>query len=58
MNKYKVKLYPNNESDEYEVEADNIEEAIEQAEEFARSNSFFIATSDDVELIEEYEVEE
>ena len=57
MNKYRVKLYPNVESDEYEVEADNVEEAIEQAEEMSRNNSFFMAIEDDVELIEEYKEE-
>ena len=53
MNKYRVTLYPNMESDEYEVEADNVKEAIEQAEEMSRHNSFFMATKDDVELLEE-----
>ena len=53
MNKYGVKLYPNNESDYYEVEADNVEEAIEEAERYAHQNSFFMAVEDDVELLEE-----
>jgi len=53
MKKYKVTLYPNNESDEYEVEAENVEDAIKEAEDMCRINSFFSATSNDVEEIEE-----
>jgi hypothetical protein len=52
MKTYRVKLYPNNESDVYEVEAENVEEAIDIAEELVRQNSFFIATIDDVEEVE------
>jgi len=51
MNKYRVTLYPNNSSDEYDVEAESVDEAIEQAEEMASRNSFFTATKDDVELL-------
>lgn len=53
MNKYGVTLHPNNESDYYEVEARDVEQAIEIAEEFASRNSFFIALEEDVELLEE-----
>jgi len=53
MKKYGVTLYPNNESDYYEVEADSVEDAIQQAENYARMNSFFMATSSGVELLDE-----
>ena len=57
MNKYGVTLYPNNESDYYEVEANSVEEAIDQAQEILNRNSFFIAVEEDVELLEEGEEE-
>ena len=53
MTKYKVTVYPNVESDIYEVEADTIAEAIMLAENYAVNNCFFIATEDDVEELEE-----
>ena len=49
MRKYIVKLYPNVNSFEIEVEADSIDEAINEAEEIAQRNCCFIATPSDVE---------
>jgi len=52
MNKYKVKYYPNVDSYITIVEANSVEEAIEQSEEEAKMNTCFYATEKDVEILE------
>ena len=53
MTKYRVTVYPNVESDTYDVEEENIDYAIESAEDLAKNNCFFSATESDVEILED-----
>ena len=53
MKKYKIMCYPNWESYSVEVEAETIEDALKEAESIANQNCSFMASEDDVEILEE-----
>lgn len=53
--KYKVIAYPNWDKYETVVEANSIEEALEEAEEEANMNGCFIVENEDIEPLEEVE---
>ena len=53
MKKYKYTAYPNVESEEGEVEADSIEQAIQIANEQVARNAYFYVTELDLEEVDE-----
>lgn len=53
MTKYKGTIYPNWNSYEVEVEADNLEEAKKEAQRIVEQNAFFIVCDGDLKEVED-----